>query len=90
MTTKLAAISSILVVAGCSSLPPEPITVYETRTLYQDRYVPVPERMTTPVEVIELSPDFDLPELGAGYKACKVRVQQCNGQLAEIATLKIE
>lgn len=74
-------------VQGCASLPPEPITVYKTVEVVRDRIVSVPEWMTQPVEIIELSPDFDLPELGAAYKAQKVRAEQCNGQLAEIAGL---
>lgn len=53
----------------------------------RDRIVTVPERMTAPVEIIELSPDFDVYELGAAYKAQKVRALQCNGQLQEISQL---
>jgi hypothetical protein len=49
--------------------------------------VSVPESLTKPVEIIELSPDFDVYELGAAYKAQKVRALQCNGQLSEIATI---
>jgi hypothetical protein len=40
--------------------------------------------MTAPVEIVELSQDFDLPELGAAYKSQRIRALQCNGQLAEI------
>ncbi len=52
-----------------------------------DRYVPVPERMTRPVEVPLLSENFDVYELGAIAKARKVRLLQCNGQLQEISQL---
>ena len=55
--------------------------------LTKDRIVSVPESLTKPVEIIELSPDFDVYELGAAYKAQKVRALQCNGQLSEIATI---
>lgn len=43
--------------------------------------------MTSPVEVPELSEDFDVYELGAIAKARKVRIQQCNGQLQEIRSI---
>jgi len=49
--------------------------------------VSVPEWMTVPVEIVELSADFDLYELGAVSKAREVRLDQCNGQLAKIAEL---
>lgn len=75
--------------AGCSATP-EPITVYETVTLYQDRYVAVPDRMTAPVDVPQLSPDFDVFELGAVAKAREVRLLQCNGQLSEIEGLSAD
>jgi hypothetical protein len=53
--------------------------------LTKDRFVSVPDTLTEPVEIIELSPDFDVYELGAAYKAQKVRALQCNGKLAEIS-----
>jgi len=72
--------------AGCAGTP-EPIYVYETVEVVRDRYVPVPERMTAPVEIVELSGNFDVFELGAAYKAQRIRALQCNGQLAEIANI---
>jgi len=71
-------------VTGCAATP-EPIYVHTVEEIYVDRYVPVPERMTQPVEIVELSRNFDVYELGAAYRAQKVRASQCNGQLAEIA-----
>jgi hypothetical protein len=72
--------------SGCAATP-EPIYVYETVEVVRDRYVSVPEAMTKPVEIVELSADFDVYELGAAYKAQKVRALQCVGQLNEIARL---
>jgi hypothetical protein len=69
--------------SGCAATP-EPIYVYETVEVVRDRYVTVPERMTEPVEIIELSSNFDVFELGAAYKAQRIRAMQCNGQLLEI------
>jgi hypothetical protein len=63
------------------------VYVYETVEVVRDRYVPVPERMTAPVEIVDLSGNFDVFELGAAYKAQRIRALQCNGQLAEIAGL---
>ena len=75
-------------IVSCSAV--EPIYVYETKTLIQDRYVPIPEGLTKPVEVVELPENFDVYTLGAAYKAQKVRAMQCNGQLAEIANIHQE
>ena len=73
---------------GCSGLPPEPIIEYRTVEIVRDRYVAVPERTTVPVDTVQLAEDFDLYSLGAAYKMQRVRIEQCNGQLAEIAGLK--
>ena len=73
---------------GCAT--PEPIYVYETVEVVRDRYVQVPDTLTQPVEIVGLSEDFDVYELGAAYKAQKVRAMQCNGQLTEIASLGAE
>ena len=74
---------------GCATTTPEPIYVYQTKELVVDRYVPVPERMTQPVEIVTLPAAFDVYTLGAAYKAQQVRASQCNGQLAEIARLTV-
>ena len=55
--------------------------------MVRDRYVSVPESLTQPVEIVGLSEDFDVYELGAAYKAQRVRAMQCNGQLSEIASI---
>lgn len=55
--------------------------------MVKDRYVPIPESLTQPVEIIELREGFDVYELGAAYKAQKIRAIQCNGLLAEIASI---
>jgi hypothetical protein len=78
---------AVVLLPGCASLPPEPIVEYRTVEIVRDRYVPVPEWMTALVEIVELSADFDLPELGAAYKSQRIRALQCNGQLGEIAKI---
>lgn len=85
----IALLLTLISVAGCAATP-EPVYVYKTVELFKDRYVPVPERMTAPVEIVALSENFDVYELGAAYKAQQVRALQCNGQLAEIAALESE
>ena len=55
--------------------------------MIRDRYVSVPAELTTPVEIVTLSDDFDVYALGVAYKAQRVRAMQCNGQLVEIAGL---
>lgn len=76
---------------GCAS-EPKVITEFETIAVVRDRFVAVPEELTRPVEIVEL-PDnggfrnADTLQLGAAYRAQKVRAEQCNGQLAEIAGL---
>lgn len=50
--------------------------------------MPVDKALIAPVEVVTLSENFDLPELGAGFKACVVRSQQCNGQLEAIGKIE--
>ena len=76
---------------GCA--PTKYITEFETVEVVRDRFVPVPEELTRPVEIVELEDNgglrnADTLQLGAAYKAQKVRAQQCNGQLAEIKSLK--
>ncbi len=72
---------------GCATEPPRIVTEYETIEVARDRYVSVPKRMTKPIETILLSDNFDVYELGAVAKARKVRIEQCNGRLDEIAGL---
>jgi len=62
------------------------VTEYETVTLWKDRYVPVPELMVAPVEIPDMLGD-DTIALGAAYKAARVRLMQCNGQLDAIGDL---
>jgi len=74
---------------GCAATP-DPIYVYETVEVVRDRYVPVPAAMTAPVEIVELSKNFDVFELGAAYSQQRTRTIQCNGQLAEISQIKAQ
>lgn len=80
--------------SGCSTTPEACPTVYTASTLYQDRYVSPPARMTQPVEIIDLPENFlqmtdeeALAASGAAYKMQRTRAKQCNGQLAEIEGL---
>lgn len=79
---------------GCSAN--EPLRVYETANVTRDRYVPIPESMTRPCEIVELpsrekmlamSGVERLATLAGAYKAQRVQVEVCNDQLAEIAEL---
>ena len=68
------------------------VTVYETVTVTQDRYVIIPAPLTQPVEIVQ-PPDGDIDtiDLRVMYLEQKTRAKQCNGQLAEISTIgKIE
>lgn len=56
--------------------------------MVRDRYVPIPESLTQPVEIVELPARFDVYQLGAAYKAQKIRAMQCNGLLAEIEAIQ--
>ena len=75
---------------GCAS--DRVIVEYETVELTRDRFVPVPPALTRPVEIVELEDNgglrnADTLQLGAAYRAQKVRAAQCNGQLAAIQKL---
>jgi hypothetical protein len=58
----------------------------------RDVYVSIPPSLTAPVEIVELEDNdgtrnADTLQLGAAYRAQKVRAKQCNGKLAEIAAI---
>ena len=76
----------MLLLQACAGQTVEPLTIYKTVTLYQDRYVPVKPELTEHV-VVEYVPDgpVDTIDLRTTLQACQVRTQQCNGKLAEIA-----
>lgn len=84
-------LSLIGLTAGCAT-EPRIVTEYQTVEIVRDRYIEVPASLTQRVEIVEL-PDnggfrnADTLQLGAAYKACTVRTEQCNGQLDEIAEL---
>ena len=84
----------LALIQGCASLPPEPIIQFQTVEIVRDRYIKPPAWMTVPVEIVQLPDDFltlsdvdALIAMGIAIKAGRVRAQQCNGQLAEIAEL---
>ena len=76
-----------LSLSGCAT--DKIVTVYKTVTVYQDRYIEIPEALTQPVEIVQ-PPDGDIDtiDLRVMYLAQKTRARQCNGQLAEIANIK--
>lgn len=74
--------------AGCATT--EPVYVYETVEVVKDRYVAIPAVMTQPVEIVSLTDDFDLIDLGVAYKLQRTRAMQCNMMLSEIASLGAE
>ena len=71
---------------GCANNP-QTIEYCEPVTLYEDRYIAIPDDLTAPVEVLDLPADFDLIDLGVAYKANRTRALQCNGRLAEISNI---
>lgn len=75
----------LILLTGCAT--PEPIVQWEVRTVYQDRYIAVPESLTTHGPLIELPEIVDTLSLGAAYKMQKIRAMQCHGQLDEIRAL---
>jgi hypothetical protein len=83
--TWIALLLTLIFVSGCRTAP-EPIYC-EPVIIEKDRIVSVPESLTAPVEIVDLSQDFDAYELGAAYKAQRVRALQCNGKLSEIAKI---
>ena len=75
---------------GCGTT--KVIVEYETVEVTRDRFVAVPPALTRPVEIVELEDNgglrnADTLQLGAAYRAQKVRAAQCNGQLASIKKL---
>ena len=80
----------MLFLSGCGTTPPRVITEYKTVTVYLDRYVPLPEYLVAPVEQVQRPVESDTVALGAALKACLVRIEQANGQLAEISALTEE
>lgn len=78
--------SALLCLTACKTTP-APIEYCEPVTLHQDRYIPIDESLTEPVEIVDLPADFDLIDLGVAYKANRVRIAQCNGRLEEISRI---
>lgn len=72
--------------AGCATTDDAPLYC-EPVIIEKDRYIPIPESLTRPVEIVDLPNDFDVYSLGAAYKSQRVRAQQCNGQLSEISKI---
>lgn len=75
-------------VCGCSATPPELVTVYETVTLYRDRYVEFDSWITKDCEFLEPSEAFDLEELGAVHIANRVRNRECNHRWGEVRRIQ--
>lgn len=77
----------MLFLPGCGTNPPRVITEYQTVTVYLDKYVQLPAYLVAPVEQVERPTESDTVALGASLKACRVRIEQANGQLIEIKAL---
>ena len=73
---------------GCSTQQPKPIIDIQTVTVTKDRYIPTPEYLTNPVEVVSKTDNMDTISLGAGLKMCIIRTKQANGQLKAISEIK--
>lgn len=99
----LPAIVCAVLLLGCASNAPQPITVYKTVEVVRDRYVAPPARLVKHVEIIDIDdsavesclaePDFVwcmLVTTAAAYRMQKTRSIQCNGQLDEIANIGIQ
>lgn len=78
----------LILLTGCAT---ERVVVeYETAEVFVDRYVPVPESLTKPVDIVDLPENPDTITLGSAYKTQKTRARQCNGQLEAIRNLAKE
>lgn len=80
--------------SGCAAPQTRIVTEYKTVEVFKDRYVPVDESLTKPVELIDLPDDYlkmsdgdAALATGVAYSLQRTRAEQCNGQLAEIANL---
>ena len=82
---------SLLILSLCAGCTATPIVCdSEVVTVAVDRYVPIPEELTNPIPQIEERTQANTYEIGGDLAACTVRIDQCNDQLREIATLGLE
>lgn len=73
--------------SGPKAIECAPVEI-RTETVYQDKIVPVPARLTPEIEIpFVADEDKDTYGLSAGYKARGVRLKQCVGYLDEIRGL---
>lgn len=70
---------------ACGTVEPRVITVYETKEVFRDRYIPIEPESLIPVEIYEPPADPDTIDLRTAYLVNKESAKACNGQLAEIA-----
>lgn len=70
---------------GCGTTEPRVITVYETKEVFRDVYIPIKPESLTPVEIYEPPANPDTIHLRTAYLVNKEAAKTCNGQLAEIA-----
>ena len=78
-------LSLLILLTGCAT--PKPIIKYETVTVYQDRYIAVPDGLTQGCEIVELPEQVDGLSLGIAYKAQVIRAKECNARMNEIRGL---
>lgn len=77
----------LISLTGCATTP-EPITIFEVREVYRDRYVPIPMGLVKPCQGAPLpAGPVDTLALGAAYKQLKIRLAACNSQITEISKL---
>jgi hypothetical protein len=70
---------------ACGTTEPRVITVYETKEVFRDRYIPIKPESLVPVEIYEPPANPDTIDLRTAYLVNKESAKTCNGQLAEIA-----
>jgi hypothetical protein len=79
----------MLLLLGCANQPPQIVTEYEILKLYRKIYVPIDPKLTAPVPN-EYVPDgaVDTIDMKVTIQACQARVDQCNFDKAQIATVE--
>jgi len=74
-----------VLLASCAC--PEPIVKPETVTIEKEIILPVPARLTAPIDIPQMCAVMDTLALGALYKQTVTGLMVCNGQLSEIRGL---
>ena len=77
-------LSGLLV--GCETTP-EVVYQERVRTVYQDRYVPVPDDLVEPVNIVKVPEQITTIDLIGMFQDQRTAARMCNGQLQAISTL---